>query len=518
MNPASWARALLLVMLAPSCGGSSPEPRAPALDLPGQSTCKVKGSQLHPLIVEWPSVARAELEARMKSGPVVVRYSGCEMDVLPQCRAKNGAYRYVGVTRKVDRISIRDEDTLWANMPIGAAGLEADLRRSGQLDVSMTIVGQYESTVTELTADDLEGSCDGATHLLASMSVGAFELTTAARNEAGVGVRAAGAGVGARSAPERETISADGNAGACLDSRRGAESPPADCGALLRVDAVALGARGERPAVCPEGSHWDGEVCVREQVVTRVQCPPGSTLQASGCVAMGTGAGQCPDDMIFVPAGSFSLASGGSATLEQIGDLCVDRTEVTARAYLACVAEKKCKRSARKDGCWVIELEDRRTGGFVSVPSTVDNPATHDHPINCVTQEEASAYCRVFGKRLPTEAEWEWVARGGVSARRFTWGDASPGGQACWYRARKGSCSVSAHPGDQTIHGVLGMGGNVTEWTSSFERGFPVTRGASFFDGDPTALLVTSRPPLQRSVPRAQQGFRCVLDGSSRAE
>jgi formylglycine-generating enzyme required for sulfatase activity len=276
----------------------------------------------------------------------------------------------------------------------------------------------------------------------------------------------------------------------------------------VRIEALPLGERTVRDPLCPPGSSWDGQECVREQVVTRVSCPPGSRLEASGCVA--SDAGSCAADMVFVPAGSFTLASasGEPARLAQVGDLCIDRTEVTAKEYLRCVSAGRC---TRVRGCEVSELIDPRTNVPVQVPSTADNPSTHDHPMNCVSSKEAQAYCAFANKRLPTEAEWVWAARGGPLGRRFPWGDDPPTGHACWLRARKGTCAAGSVTGDRTAHGIVDMGGNVREWTSSVWQSFPISRGGSFFDKDPSALLVTAKPGLFRSLQgQAQYGFRCA--------
>jgi formylglycine-generating enzyme required for sulfatase activity len=149
--------------------------------------------------------------------------------------------------------------------------------------------------------------------------------------------------------------------------------------------------------------------------------------------------------------------------LVEVGDLCIDRTEVTAKAYLSCVSAGRCTRDAKKKGCWADGVTDPRTGTDLLVPSTADNPATLSHPINCVTWKEAEAYCAFVSKRLPTEAEWVWAARGGSLARRHAWGDEAPAGHACWNRARKGTCAAGSFSGDRTAHGILDMGGNVSE-------------------------------------------------------
>ena len=88
-------------------------------------------SQAKPLIVEWPSADRGELEAQAhEHGLVVVRYQGCEMQVLDGCTAPV-KYCYAAITRKKDRVVMRDADDLYANIPVGAAKLEASSRRAG---------------------------------------------------------------------------------------------------------------------------------------------------------------------------------------------------------------------------------------------------------------------------------------------------------------------------------------------------------------------------------------------------
>ena len=87
--PAPWRVLAVsaLIGLLPACGGNAASALAKSPDYPaqGQSKCSVAKSQARPLIVEWPSPDRLELENKVSEGLVVVRYIGCEMTVLDRC-------------------------------------------------------------------------------------------------------------------------------------------------------------------------------------------------------------------------------------------------------------------------------------------------------------------------------------------------------------------------------------------------------------------------------------------------
>src|SRR5262245_56226050 len=166
---------VLLVAAAPSCGGgnlASQMAKPPAYE-PKEGRCTGGKSQARPLIVEWPSSDRAALEARMKQGLVPVKYVGCEMEVLTRCQVPKTAYGFTGITRKNDRVHIRDADELYANIPVYAAKFEGQLQKAGTLNVNMTIVGRYDTTKTTVRQDELEGDCTEATHVVTALTVGA---------------------------------------------------------------------------------------------------------------------------------------------------------------------------------------------------------------------------------------------------------------------------------------------------------------------------------------------------------
>jgi hypothetical protein len=140
---------------------------------------------------------------------------------------------------------------------VGAVALEAKLERAGQLNVDMMIVGRKEADRSKFTERDLDGRCDGATHVITGLTVGAFSFYTGASAEVGAGVRVGQLAAGAASAHGQEILSQDGDGAACiiapdpiegptessLDGGFGeppVAGPPSGCGALLRVEVVPI--------------------------------------------------------------------------------------------------------------------------------------------------------------------------------------------------------------------------------------------------------------------------------------
>lgn len=239
----------LVALIAVGCGPAArPTAQAPAFEPAGQSKCRVKKSSDRPLIIEWPSSDRAALESTAKRGLVVVRYESCEMEVLPRCQL-GGSYRYTATTRKLEKVSIRDADELYAQVPVGAAKLEGKLEKAGELNVAMHVVGRFDAV--EPDKPELEGACDGATHVVTAMTSGAFEFFAGAEAEAGGGASALGAGAGAKSSTRNELLSKDGDAEACAAATPDASGPPAGCGAILRLEVSELGSLAKLAKAAP---------------------------------------------------------------------------------------------------------------------------------------------------------------------------------------------------------------------------------------------------------------------------
>ena len=148
-----------------------------------------------------------------------------------------------------------------------------------------------------------------------------------------------------------------------------------------------------------------------------------------------------------------------------------------------------------------------------------------DHPVTHVAFEDAETYATWAGKELPTEAEWERAARGGLEGAAFAWGDEhSPGGRPMantwqgrfpWENLRtdgyEGTSPVGAFPPNG--YGLLDVTGNVWEWTADFFAAR--SPGAS---AKPCCVPRNPRVAPGRSFDAAQPGTpipRRVIKGGS---
>jgi hypothetical protein len=235
----------LLLVSAQACAPNLADQasKAPEYNPKGETKCGVAKSQAEPLIVEWPSSARAKLEALSRTGVVAVHYSGCEMEVLASCNAP-GKYGYTAITPKHDHVAIRNADDLYANIPLGAARLEGKLERAGELDVDMSIVGRYASDRAVVRSDELQGpDCSKATHVVTALTVGAFDFSAGSSAAVGGGVKTAigGVGGGGNSQASQELLNSDGTMASCTGAKTTDGKPPDGCGAILRLEVVPLG-------------------------------------------------------------------------------------------------------------------------------------------------------------------------------------------------------------------------------------------------------------------------------------
>jgi sulfatase modifying factor 1 len=228
-----------------------------------------------------------------------------------------------------------------------------------------------------------------------------------------------------------------------------------------------------KDGTCTHQAGADGEACAANQVCVSGQCkgvPAGMALVGGG-LWMGCNAvvdSQCQADE--KPQHFVTLSP-----------VFVDRYEVTVQAYAACV---------QSGACSLPQPGDPHCNWGV--------PGRQDHPINCVTWEQAGAVCQAQGKRLPTEAEWELAARGACKtstckqdAPRWPWGNlpvASCAMAALFGKVKPGcdldaTFPVGARPGDHSAWGLYDLAGNVREWVQDgYDPTFYATPQASGLD------------------------------------
>ena len=251
-----------------------------------------------------------------------------------------------------------------------------------------------------------------------------------------------------------------------------------------------------------------------------------------------------PKGMVSIPAGEFQMGSNGPEALNSeqpvhtvyLNALFIDQHEVTNLEYQTFILanpewQREQIHSKFHDGDYLKLWRGVRENDYPKGKA--------DHPVVYVSWYAAMAYADWVGKRLPTEAEWEYAARGGLTGKRFPWGDVLEFDKAD--KANIGlvgdTTAVGKYPPNG--YGLYDMTGNVWEWcldeynkdfyfTSPHENPLSgansvdwiinnftsikpnrVLRGGSW-NSDPIYLRVAFRRWNKPSFTSENFGFRCA--------
>jgi formylglycine-generating enzyme len=256
--------------------------------------------------------------------------------------------------------------------------------------------------------------------------------------------------------------------------------------------------------------------------------------------------------MIFFEGGTFTMGTSNGPVQEQpahrveVASFKIDKYPVTVADFRKFVEATGHKTDAEKFG-------DSGVFDFNSMSWTLQPGASwqfplgknaaraaDDHPVTQVSWYDATAYANWAGKRLPTEAEWEYAARcSGKSASRFSWGDNLLVEGKYMANVWQGS-ELSAKQGADgfvltspvgyyglTPCGMADMGGNVWNWCADVYESYPgnnapsvpnpelrVIRGGSFFfdQNGEASYTSTGRASNSRETSLFNTGFRCAAD------
>ncbi|MBI1747005.1 MAG: SUMF1/EgtB/PvdO family nonheme iron enzyme [Acidobacteria bacterium] len=200
---------------------------------------------------------------------------------------------------------------------------------------------------------------------------------------------------------------------------------------------------------------WVGCSSKEEKSAKSEETPPAPTIK--------------PGEMVLIPAGAFKMGSNQKgedgkptpAYPERDVDLpayYIDKYEVTNGEFLKFTADTGYTSEA--------EAENKSWRLFFS-PERVNYPAVN------LTWNDANAYAKWAGKRLPTEAEWEKAARG-TDGWRYPWGNE-------WVAGRSNTAEtgfrqpreIGSYPGDESPFKVMDMLGNVQEWVADWYKAYP---------------------------------------------
>lgn len=271
-----------------------------------------------------------------------------------------------------------------------------------------------------------------------------------------------------------------------------------------------------------------------------------------------------PAGMVWIPSGEFLMGTEGKtanrneqpAHRVKVDGFFMDTTEVTNQQFQAFVDATGYVTTAEKKPDWE-EMKKQLPpdtpkpandllvpGSLVFTPPTKAVPLSdasvwwrwvkgaswkhpegpdsnldgrENHPVVHVSWDDAQAYARWARKRLPTEAEWEYAARGGLAGKRFTWGDEAPtdkdGDKANIWQGNFPNQNTKADGYDRTApvksypangYGLHDMAGNVWEWCEDWYRADAYTTLA---DGvanprGPDTFLDPNEPLVPKRVTR----------------
>lgn len=299
------------VALLTSCG-SGTAAKAVRSDQPTAASamggkCTSPTEDAEPWVIDLKADNRGALKAAMDKGVVVVSYDCKELKILRSCQVR-GNYEYSGTGFNEDMIRLTDADSVRATLSGGAAlagSLEADMQRGTKLDIAYAVVGERNTTLPHISRDQLGPDCKGATHFVATASLGAFVMRSTTDAKVGAAAEMFGQGVSGQSASSSSLNQSSGKRPVCQKATSQDNSPLNECDFPLKLRLVAIGepggaaapnakARGgtgflRMQAACPEGTVRSNGACIAAKSATHKLCNAAQPAECEGECGKGNG-------------------------------------------------------------------------------------------------------------------------------------------------------------------------------------------------------------------------------------
>jgi hypothetical protein len=294
------------------------------------------------MVVDWTPEARGDLEVAMKEGLALLAYDCKSAQLVPACMLA-GNYAYIGTTKREKKIEMSTSDEIAANLPVSGISWLTEIggkfgRETGLL-AQMVMIGKRSSAKKVVVRSELEGACTEATHYVRAATIGAFAVASGSKAELGGQATVMGKGGSGSSKSSTKIESQDGDMAACDASTPDAKQPPAQCGAIVRIELEPIGAS---PAAAPE--------------LAVATCAPGFVPSDGACVKPDRPHQCSPDDAAACRTQCAAGNAGSCATAAALDkDLALASKACAAAVPLGCRVQAALTKAPKEK----IELLER---------------------------------------------------------------------------------------------------------------------------------------------------------------